>query len=81
MFNQPIDELLGHKAVWVSAQVMPPVLDHLPLMEPQPGGMQTSHRGVKTRLLKADIDAELLVSHQEKLVTERHSDTDAVFPY
>ena len=52
MFDQPIDELLGHEAVWVSAQVVPPILDHLPLVEPQPGGMQTSRRGVKTRLLQ-----------------------------
>ena len=81
MFDQPIDKLLGHKAVWVSAQVVPPVLDHLPLVEPQPGGIQTSHSGVKTQLFKTDIDAELFVSHQEKLVSERHSDTDAVFPY
>lgn len=44
MFDQPINEFLGHKAVWVSSQVVPPILDHLPLMEPQPGGQQTGER-------------------------------------
>lgn len=45
VFHQPINELLGHEAVWVSSQVVPPILDHLPLVEPQPGRQQTSRRG------------------------------------
>lgn len=45
MFDEPIDELLCQEAVWVRAQVMPPVLDQLPLVEPQPGGNRTKHRG------------------------------------
>ena len=44
MFDQPIDELLGHKAVWVRPQVVPPILDHLPLVESQPGGQKTGRR-------------------------------------
>lgn len=47
VLNEPVDELLGHEAVGVRAQVVPPVLDHLPLVEPQPdrqrmGGHQRS---------------------------------------
>lgn len=36
VLNEPVDELLGHEAVGVRSQVVPPVLDHLPLVEPQP---------------------------------------------
>lgn len=44
VFNQPVDELFGHEAVWVSSQVVPPILDHLPFVEPQPGRRQTRRR-------------------------------------
>lgn len=36
MFKQPINELLGHKAVWVSAEVVPSIFDHLCFMQTQP---------------------------------------------
>lgn len=36
MLDQPINELLGHEAVWVCPEVVPPILDHLALVEPQP---------------------------------------------
>lgn len=36
VLKEPVDELLGNKAVGVRAQVVPPVLDHLRLVEPQP---------------------------------------------
>lgn len=35
MLKQPIDELLGHKAVWVSAEVVPSIFDHLGFMQAQ----------------------------------------------
>lgn len=44
VLNEPVDELLGHEAVGVRAQVVPPVLDHLPFVEPQPAREQTGHR-------------------------------------
>lgn len=37
VFDQPVDELFGHEAVWVSSQVVPPIFDHLPFVESQPG--------------------------------------------
>lgn len=36
VLDQPINELLGHEAVWVCPEVVPPILDHLALVEPQP---------------------------------------------
>lgn len=42
--QQPVDQLSAHEAVGVSPQVVAPVLDHLPLVEPQPGG---HHRGTE----------------------------------
>lgn len=36
VLQEPVDELLGNEAVGVRAQVVPPVLDHLRLVEPQP---------------------------------------------
>lgn len=44
MFEQPIDELLGHETVRIRSKVVPPILDHLPLVEPQPGGQQAGKR-------------------------------------
>lgn len=38
--QQPVHQLAAHKAVWVSPQVVAPVLDHLPLVEPKPGGRE-----------------------------------------
>lgn len=43
VLDEPVDELLGNEAVGVRAQVVPPVLDHLPFMEPQPD-RQTGHQ-------------------------------------
>lgn len=34
VLNKPINDLLGHKAVWIGAEMMPPVFNHLSLMEP-----------------------------------------------
>lgn len=42
VLNQPIDELLGHKAVGVGPEVVPTVLDHLTFMKPEPGGNRSS---------------------------------------
>lgn len=44
VLDEPVEELLGHKAVGVRAQVVPPVLDHLPFMEPQPGRRPTGRQ-------------------------------------
>lgn len=49
MFDQPINELLGHKAVWVSSQVVPSILDHLRLMEPQSGEMEHRKEFIKKK--------------------------------
>lgn len=35
--QQPVDQLSAYEAVWVSPQVVAPVLDDLPLMKPKPG--------------------------------------------
>lgn len=51
MFDQPINELLGHKAVWVSSQVVPSILDHLRLMEPQSGEMEHRKEFIKKKPL------------------------------
>lgn len=45
MFDQPVDELLGHEAVRIRSKVVPPILDHLPLVEPQPGQQKSSRKG------------------------------------
>lgn len=42
VLHQPVRELLGHEAVGVRAQVEPPVLDQLPIVETEPGG-NSSH--------------------------------------
>lgn len=34
--NQPVRQLLCHKAVWVGAQMIPPVLDQLAVVQSQP---------------------------------------------
>lgn len=36
--DEPVRELLGHEAVGVCPQVVPPVLDQLPIVETKPGG-------------------------------------------
>lgn len=36
--DEPVRELLGHEAVGVRPQVVPPVLDQLPIVEAKPGG-------------------------------------------
>lgn len=45
VLDEPVDELLGHEAVGIRAQVMPAVLDHLPLVEPQPDRGRRGHKG------------------------------------
>lgn len=42
VLDEPVRELLGHKAVGVRPQVVPPVLDQLPIVETKPGGERHS---------------------------------------
>lgn len=36
--DEPVRELLGHEAVGICPQVVPPVLHQLPIVETKPGG-------------------------------------------
>lgn len=47
MLHQPIDELLGDKAVGVRSKMVPPILDHLRLVEPQPDNKQRRQKNKK----------------------------------
>lgn len=64
VFDQPVDELFGHEAVWVSSQVVPPILDHLPFVEPQPGRRQTDKHGGDGRI------SEVLPSKGENPISQ-----------
>lgn len=60
VLDQPINELLGHEAVWVRPEVVPPILDHLALVEPQPEikkGEVFSFHGLTFNLLKKKVPA------------------------
>lgn len=63
MFDQPVDELFGHEAVWVSSQVVPPIFDHLPFVEPQPRRQQTDKHGADGRM------SEVLPSKREQPIS------------
>lgn len=52
VLNQPINNLLGHKAVWVGAEMMPPVFDHFTLMESQPGKQHIQMNQIRSNLLQ-----------------------------